>query len=124
MKLLRTKWVWLTLVGVFFVEVCSALSYIYPGLESWFYVLIISAVAIIAASRLRIGVGIVLAELIIGSKGHLLAIPLGDIDFSLRMGLFSVLLLATGSGHCHSDLHIQINSSFKASYSHVDANVF
>jgi len=51
---------------------------------------------ILALWRLDVGAGILIAELIIGSKGYLFSIDSWDWRFPIRMALFSAVLLAWG----------------------------
>lgn len=115
MKLIRSKFVWASLGGVFLVEAMSALSYVFPTAEPYYYLLLMIGMLAVSLWQLRLGVAVVLAELIIGSKGHLLDLDFFGPELSLRMGLFIVLLIATGY-HILKDREI---SFFKAKTEHL-----
>lgn len=76
------------------VEGLSWLSYGYPSLRSMFTVVVLMIVLLAACYRLQWGIAAVLAELVVGSQGYLLAIT-GPVAISLRLGLFAVVGLAT-----------------------------
>ncbi|MDO8621705.1 MAG: hypothetical protein Q7R80_00545 [bacterium] len=57
--------------------------------------LVLVGAAIAAFADLRAGVIAVMLELFWGSHGHLLHVPVGGLDVSLRMGIFAIVFTAT-----------------------------
>lgn len=75
--------------------VVSALLFRHPLGRELFFGLAVAATFFVALRRLEYGVLILLAELLIGSKGHLFWLTLGSgTVVSVRMGLFVAVLLA------------------------------
>lgn len=67
------------------------LSFVASLNQSWnniFFCLIIIVFAVLAWHKLSWGLNLILTELIIGSKGYLLALNIGQINISLRIGIF------------------------------------
>lgn len=71
----------------------SFLAWIYPWLDTLGFFLILAATLYLGFKNLRYVAWVVLAELILGSKGYLFAMDLAGQTVSLRMGLWLVLLL-------------------------------
>lgn len=84
----------LTLLGIFVLEMLSWIAWSTQELNQVFLAMILFGTLLLALYKLEWGIYIVLAELIIGSKGYLLHWPLGDFSLSLRLGLFLVVFLA------------------------------
>lgn len=84
----------ISLTGIFSLEMISWLSWSSIDLNKLFFALIIIVVFVLSLIKLEWGIYIILAELFIGSKGYLLAYPLGSFSVSLRLGLFLVVFLA------------------------------
>ncbi|MBI4250568.1 glycosyltransferase [Candidatus Uhrbacteria bacterium] len=85
-----------TFLAIGAAELFSLLVYadVIPALLA-FGIISVSA-TILALWRLDVGAGILIAELIIGSKGYLFSIDSWDWRFPIRMALFSAVLLAWG----------------------------
>ncbi|MBI4406958.1 MAG: O-antigen ligase family protein [Candidatus Kerfeldbacteria bacterium] len=88
------KWFASWIVIIMVVEGLSWLSYGYPSLRSIFTLVVLIVVLLASCYRLQWGIAAVLAELVVGSQGYLLAIT-WPLTISLRLGLFAVVGLAT-----------------------------
>lgn len=86
------KYFKLTLIALFFVELLSFNSYLYPALNAISFLTIIFLTLVLSLKNLEYGIYILLAELFIGSKGYLFSLPIYNIDLSIRMGLFLVIM--------------------------------
>lgn len=84
----------LIILLIIFVELLSFLSFFWSALAPFFLLLITIIVFLVAYHRLEYGLLIVLTELIIASHGHLLNLEIFGFSFSLRMAIWSVVLLA------------------------------
>ncbi len=78
----------LSFLGVVCVEVISLLAHIVPVLEPYFFVAVIVAVVCAALRRLEYGLYAAFTELMIGSWGYVLALNVGGVSLSLRVGIF------------------------------------
>lgn len=85
---------WLTLLGLIITELLSLWGWHQPEVGKIIFAIISIGTFALACWRLEIGVWIVLAELIIGSKGYLLAWPVGGFNISIRLAIFCALFLA------------------------------
>ncbi|MDP2586548.1 MAG: O-antigen ligase family protein [Candidatus Komeilibacteria bacterium] len=74
-------------------DLISYLASNWTALANIIYLLIILAVLILSIKDLRWGFYVVLAELMIGSQGHLFDLTLAGQQISLRKGLFITVLL-------------------------------
>lgn len=81
--------------GLVALELTSWLTYAYPPSRGLVTGLLLLVILIVSCYRLAFGVYVVLAELVIGSQGYILAIPLPQFTISFRLGLFVVMVLAT-----------------------------
>ncbi len=81
----------LALVGV---ELLSYFSWRYPVLGVFSWVVITGLIFWTALVRPDIALGAVMAELVLGGKGYLLTLPIGNADISIRMGIFLAVLTA------------------------------
>lgn len=70
------------------VECISLIVFEIRALQPFAFFLIIILVAGLTVWRFEYGIYALLGELAIGGKGYLLWLPVGDIDISLRIGLF------------------------------------
>ncbi len=84
----------ITLLGILALEMLSWIAWSTQNWNQIFLGAILLITLALALYRLEWGIYIVLAELIIGSKGYLLSWPLGSWSVSLRLGLFLVVFLA------------------------------
>ena len=74
-------------------EIASFLAHQFSFLNIILFALICSLATIISIKKLEYGLYILLAELFIGSKGHLLFLDIFDERISIRMGLFAVVFI-------------------------------
>jgi len=84
----------LTLITIVGIELCSYLGYLYSPITAIAFGFVVAGVFMLGLWRLDYGVAALFSELIIGSKGHLLSITLGNSVISLRIALFVVLFAA------------------------------
>ena len=76
------------------LEIISALGFLWPFLNIIFFFLVLVGTIYFSIKKLEYGLFIVLAELIIGSKGYLFFLPINDnISVSLRLALWSAYML-------------------------------
>src|SRR5690606_38628779 len=83
------------LLGIFFLEVLSLFGWIFPVYGNIVFLVAVAAALIVALNDLRYGVGIMVAELLVGSHGYLLSFQHEGLAISLRIGLFLALMTAT-----------------------------
>ncbi|MEK7511639.1 MAG: O-antigen ligase family protein [Patescibacteria group bacterium] len=61
---------------------------------SWIFFIIISLLTLaVTIKNIKYGLYIALAELFIGSQGHLFEIKLGNFELSIRIGIFAIIML-------------------------------
>jgi len=80
------------LLVILLVELLSFLGHFYPVAGQAGFFVIIAAVLVLSVYRLQYGVLAGLAELFIGSQGHLFMFQAAGIDISIRIGLWLVVL--------------------------------
>jgi hypothetical protein len=85
---------WISLVGLFLAEGLSLWGWHQPGIGKIIFAIIVVGTFLLASWRLELGVWIVLAELIVGSKGYLFVWPLGNFNISIRLAIFGIVILA------------------------------
>jgi len=106
----------LTFLLLLLLELISFYAYIVPVFGSIAYVIILAVILAATLHRLEIGVYIAFAELVVGSKGYLLVLPLGGIDLSLRMGIFLIVMTVWfGNFVVHSNVRTDIRIFFHTS---------
>ncbi|MBI4599919.1 glycosyltransferase [Candidatus Uhrbacteria bacterium] len=81
-----------TLFGIVSVELLSFASYFYGPIGALSLGLLVAATFLITFWRLEYGIAILFTELIIGSKGYLFSLTVGDATVSLRMALFAAVI--------------------------------
>ncbi len=81
----------ITFVLILIFEILSFLAHQFTVVNIITFVLICSLTAFLSLKKLEYGLYIFLAELFIGSKGHLFFLDIDDERFSIRIGLFSVI---------------------------------
>ena len=84
----------LTLAAAAAVELLSLAAFYQPVIGTVVCLLLIAAALIASLRRLEYGLYFILAELFIGSQGHLLEAQFGGTNVSLRIGLFIAVLAA------------------------------
>jgi O-antigen ligase len=85
---------WVTLSTIIVAELLSLWGWHQPEIGKIIFAVITIGTFIIACWRLEVGIWIVFSELIIGSKGYLLAWPIGGFNLSIRLAIFCALVLA------------------------------
>lgn len=83
------------IAGLSALELVSWLTYVYPAARGPVTLIVLVGLFCLSGYRLRWGVYASIAELVIGSQGYILALPLPGFTLSLRLGIFLVLILAT-----------------------------
>lgn len=76
------------------IELISYFTTFVPFLNSFLTVAAAIAIFVIARKNLLLALEVVMAELVIGSKGYLFAAHLGGITISVRLAIFMAILLA------------------------------
>lgn len=92
--LFKSKTFRLTFLSIILLEILSFIAWALPSVGNVIFFLILVAVLLITLHDLRYGLGIALAELIVGSHGYLFSFNAGGLAVSLRMGIFLVLMAA------------------------------
>ena len=82
-----------TLLLLLLIEELSFLGYLLPAVNSIFFWLIIPSALALAVWRLEWAILLVLLELLIGSKGYLFFDNIFDVRISIRIALWSVVML-------------------------------
>jgi hypothetical protein len=75
------------------VEFASYVAWQYPTFGVFVWVLLVALVFAITLAQPELGIAAVMAELVLGGKGYLFALPLGG-DVSIRLGIFLAVFLA------------------------------
>lgn len=88
MDLVLNKKIFYYLITLLGFELLAALVYFWPGLNSAIFILIIIAALILTVYRLEYGLLLIIAELIIGSMGHIMSFS----GLSLRLALFLIIM--------------------------------
>lgn len=78
----------IVLLTILFIEFLSLYAFVYPWLNKFFFILIILSTLLLSWKKLSYGIFIVVAELIITSKGYLFYYSLDDKSISIRLGIF------------------------------------
>lgn len=84
----------LILGGIISIELLSFLAYFFPTIQIFALALIFLSVLFFSLKKLESGLLIAVVELVIGSKGHLFSLNIFDFTLSLRMAIFSAVMLA------------------------------
>lgn len=82
------------LAALLTIEMLSWLSYVQPSWRAPLCLIVLVIVFALSCVDLWFGVAALLAELVIGSQGYLLALSVGSFAVSLRLGLFAIVMLA------------------------------
>jgi len=88
-----TKFFFLGLAILVLTDLFSYLAINWLWLENLFYLVIIIGILALSIKDLRWGFYAVMAELMIGSQGHLFDLTLVNTTISLRQGLFAIVLV-------------------------------
>ncbi len=81
-----------TCIFILLAELFSFLGHYIPILNSIVFFAILLIALIASLKDLRYGAYMVLAELVIGSKGYIFSFEAGGVEISLRIGLFLVIM--------------------------------
>jgi len=76
------------------LEIVSYGGFNYPQVNTVLFFLIIITVFVLSLKKLELGVAVLLAELVLGSKGYLFSLEIGETTISIRLALFLVVFLA------------------------------
>ena len=87
----REVYWWIT--GFILLDLVSFLGYYWPLVRPLGFIVVCAVVLVLAVFRFHIAVLIGLAELAVGSFGHLLGLPWLGGELSLRMGIFTILFV-------------------------------
>lgn len=88
-----TKKSWIALGLILVAELLSFFGYSWSVFNAVFFIIIIILVLAISLWRFELGVYVVLVDLLIGSKGgYLFSYHLGGSNYSIRMGLFVIIV--------------------------------
>src|SRR5574344_1224290 len=74
------------------IDVLSYLALLSSGLNKVIFIILTLACFLISIYRLEYGLLMVLAELIIGSMGHMFVFSLGGYNLPIRMALWGVVM--------------------------------
>jgi O-antigen ligase len=75
------------------IVISSLIAFVFPQVEILLLPVILLLTAWLSWRSLGLGVSILVSELLIGSKGHLLAMQLGSMTLPLRIGLVAVVTI-------------------------------
>ncbi|MDP3971191.1 MAG: O-antigen ligase family protein [bacterium] len=81
-------------VALLALELVSWLGYNYEQFRNISLIVIVVLILVISIKKLEYGVYAIIAELVVGSHGYMLSIPIGSFNLSLRLALFLVVMLA------------------------------
>ena len=80
-------------VSIVLIELLSFLFFQYPAIEPWIFSLVALAALAATIKNLEWGICIVFAELVIGSFGKILVLPVGDWQLPIRMVLWGIVMV-------------------------------
>ena len=80
---------------IILVELLSFTAYFLPQLQIYLLITAFLAVFFLSLSSLESGLLVALAELVIGSKGHLFSASIFGVSVSLRLVIWLALMLAS-----------------------------
>lgn len=86
------KYLKITIVALVVLEVLSFLAFQNQHLNTVIFLSILLITLGLSLKRLEYGLFILLAELFVGGKGYLFALDFGQVELSIRIGLFLVIL--------------------------------
>jgi hypothetical protein len=76
------------------LEIISFGGFQFPLINQIVFWVILVVTFALSIKRLQLGILVLFAELVVGSKGYLFSFPIGDQMISIRLGLFCVVFLA------------------------------
>jgi len=83
----------LTLLFICLVEAFSLIGFLYPAFIAFGFFIAVIGIAVLAFLKLEYACLAIIAELIIGSKGYLLSLPVGTSSVGIRYALFGILCI-------------------------------
>lgn len=92
--LLQSKPFRVTILSIFFLEMLSFCAWALPSFGNIAYLILLAVILVLSLEDLRYGVGIALAELLIGSHGYLFSFGT-DLSIAIRHGIVLILLTVT-----------------------------
>ncbi len=81
-----------TFAGILLVELLSFFSFQYPIIAPYVFAVVALAALVVTIKNLEWGIWIVFAELVIGSFGKILVLPVGDWQLPIRMVLWAIVM--------------------------------
>ncbi|MDO8425011.1 MAG: O-antigen ligase family protein [bacterium] len=96
------------------LDLLSVLAWARPALVAPIAALLVLAIAVAAFRDIRAGVAVVLLELLWGSHGRLVAVSIGGVSWSLRMGIFVAVCAATAWHLRHSAVRQQLWAALRS----------
>ncbi len=87
-----TKTFWYIVLAIACIEVLSLAGWSWPLVGKIAFWVILGVTGLVAFWRLDIALWIVIAELVVGSKGYLFSSNVGSFSVSIRLGLFCVVI--------------------------------
>ncbi len=80
---------------ILLAELLSFTAYFLPGIQVYLLAASFLAAFLLSLSSLKLGLALVLVELVVGSKGHLFSADVFGFSFSLRLVIWAALMLAS-----------------------------
>ncbi|RJO59257.1 hypothetical protein C4546_02660 [Candidatus Parcubacteria bacterium] len=90
---MKGKTILLLVFALIGLEAASFLAWRFPSFGVFAWLIIVGLVVAVSLVKLEFGLSWVIAELILGGKGYLFSLPLGNFDLSIRLGIFSAVFL-------------------------------
>ena len=81
-----------TILFTLFFEIFSLFGNFYPIINTVCFFVILGFILILSLENIKYGLYFVIAELIIGSQGHLFSVNFSGINLSIRIGIFLVIM--------------------------------
>lgn len=83
-----------TFIGILLFEVLSFFAFLSPAIQGVGFVAVTIAALALSLWKLEYGLGIIFAELAVGSKGYLLSMEAFGFTLSIRLALFLAVVIA------------------------------
>lgn len=110
-SLLSSKIFRIAFLSIIFVELISFYGFLVPEFQPIAFGILVLLVFFISLKRAWVGYCVLMAELIIGSKGHLFSLQTFEIPISIRLGLFLAVFCAAAF-HCVQSKKSELFSSW------------
>lgn len=92
--ILHYPFFWVGLFGISLLELTSLVGYFFEPVRTISFFFFTILVFFLSLRRLSFGIMALACELLIGSKGYLLSVSIGETPVSLRMALFGAVMAA------------------------------